>query len=188
MILNSKKVMDEMANITSKVIDINNDIRRVSVEVTKLQSQINLSKELKENQSQFLTEFKENAESIGTLKAEFEKELYNFKLMSSNVEKKLLEKFDEAIKNEIHEYFAKLRTDIQSFGDLKEKIDTISEDIKKATSELGKFVEISESIKKGDFELGNHAKKLQDMDNEKLELMRKIDNLERLLSKMRRSS
>ena len=40
--------------------------------------------------------------------------------------------------------------------------------------------------KKEDFELGNLARHLTEMDREKLELMRKIDNLERLVSKIRR--
>ena len=53
-------------------------------------------------------------------------------------------------------------------------------------SELSKFLDISRNIKKEDFELVRHSRNLAEMGREKLELMRKIDNLERMLSKMRR--
>ena len=55
-----------------------------------------------------------------------------------------------------------------------------------ATEEINKFIEISRSIKEEDFELTKFARHLMDMDREKLELMRKIDTLERLVSKIRR--
>ncbi|MDP7116074.1 MAG: hypothetical protein QF632_06015 [Candidatus Woesearchaeota archaeon] len=187
MLLNSKKIDEELGNLTGKVIDANNDIRRLSVEIGKLKSQMSLDTELKKNQEEILKEFKENAESVASLKGEFEKELYNFKLLSANVEKKLLEKFDQQISGEIHDYFEKLRTDIKSFGDLKEKVDSISREITHASQEVSKFVQISEHIKKADFDLTKYAEKLSEMDSEKLELMRKIDNLERLIAKMRRS-
>ena len=51
---------------------------------------------------------------------------------------------------------------------------------------MNKFTEISRNIKQGDFELTKYANKLLEADKEKLELMRKIDTLERLISKMRR--
>ena len=41
-------------------------------------------------------------------------------------------------------------------------------------------------IKKEDFELTKYARHLMEADKEKLELMRKIDTLERLVSKIRR--
>ena len=41
-------------------------------------------------------------------------------------------------------------------------------------------------IKKEDFELTKFARNLAEMDKEKLDLMRKIDTLERLVSKIRR--
>ena len=54
------------------------------------------------------------------------------------------------------------------------------------SEEIGKFVEISKNIRKEDFELTKFARHLLEMDREKLELMRKIDTMERLVSKIRR--
>ena len=56
---------------------------------------------------------------------------------------------------------------------------------KDVATEIDKFKEIASQVNKGDFELKKCADELRKGDKEKLELMRKIDNLERLVSKMR---
>jgi len=59
--------------------------------------------------------------------------------------------------------------------------------IKNISTEINKFSDISKNIKKEDYELTKFANQLLDLDKEKLELMRKIDTLERLIAKQRRS-
>ena len=49
-----------------------------------------------------------------------------------------------------------------------------------------KFMEISRNIKAKDFEMEKFAAELLKRDQEKLELMRKIDTLERMLASMQR--
>jgi len=52
---------------------------------------------------------------------------------------------------------------------------------------LNNIAEIGRRIKKEDFELSRYANEIWRADKEKLELMRKIDTLERLIAQIRRS-
>ena len=79
-----------------------------------------------------------------------------------------------------------LKKDAEEYNELRNKVAEILSRLNLTTNEISKFIEISRSIKKEDFELTRFARQLLEMDREKLELMRKIDTLERLVSKIRR--
>ena len=71
-------------------------------------------------------------------------------------------------------------------GKLKNELAGINSDVSKLHSEIDRLNKISSQVKSMDFDLVNYAKKLQADDSEKLRLLRQIDSLERLVSKMRR--
>ena len=148
-----------------------------------------LKKELIENkkiQDDFLKNFKENLFVIKNLREDFGKEIYEFKLLKGQLQRKLLEKFEEELQKDLEVSRDSLRKDTDDYNELRKKVAEILSRLNMTTEEINKFIEISRSIKKEDFELTRFARQLIEMDREKLELMRKIDTLERLVSKIRR--
>ena len=99
-----------------------------------------------------------------------------------------MKKLEEEISNEMTTHFERLKTDASQYNELKKDVLNISNTTQKLTDEINKFLTISQEIKKGDFELSKFANNLLVMDKEKLDLMRKIDTLERLVSKIRRNT
>ena len=85
---------------------------------------------------------------------------------------------------------------ISGIGELRQANELLEDSKKeliaivKRTSEISALLnnisEIGKNIRKEDFELSRFGNQLMQMDKEKLELMRKIDTLERLISRMRR--
>ena len=116
----------------------------------------------------------------------FEKEFFQFKLLKSQMQKKLMEKFEEELDKERKIQSEKLEGDGKIYQELKENISEIIKKVNRLGDEINKFIEISQTIKKEDFEMTRFANKLREMDKEKLDLMRKLDTMERLVSKMRR--
>jgi len=133
-----------------------------------------------------LTNFKDNLNIISESKESLKKEVYDFRLLKAQTQKNILEKFEQELSKELKVYSEKLKNDLTEYNKLKEQTSFILAQIKNLSGEINKFTEVSQNIKKEDFELTKHAAKLQEADKEKLELMRKIDTLERLISKMRR--
>ena len=170
---------------------INKNLEENNKLISELKTQLGeLNKELsetKDSQLEFLDGFKENISAIKNLRENFGKEIYEFKLLKSQLQRKILDKFEEELKKDLETNRESLRKDAEDYNESRKKLSEILSKLNLTGEEISKFIDISKNIKKEDFELTKFARQLTDMDREKLELMRKIDTLERLISKMRRS-
>ncbi|MBI2652081.1 hypothetical protein HYX00_01330 [Candidatus Woesearchaeota archaeon] len=184
-----QKIKDLM-KIKEEIDEINKNIKENSKATSDLTIGLEpLKKELTEikaNQQEFLKNFKENLFVIKNLKEDFGKEIYEFKLLKGQLQRKLLEKFEEELQKDLEINRDSLKKDTEDYNELRKKVAEILSRLNLTSDEINKFIEISKNIKKEDFELTKFARQLLDMDGEKLELMRKIDTLERLVSKIRR--
>ena len=188
-----QKIKDLMA-VKEHIDVIKNNLNYATNSMNDLKTQIeSLKQQMNENMdsindknNEFFKNFDENLNVIKNLRQDFEKELFDFKLLKSQMQKKIIEKFEEELGKELQIQSEKLRIDADSYNELKENLTHITEIVNDIGEEISKFVTISRNIKKEDFELTKFANQLTQMDKEKLELMHKIDTLERLVSKIRR--
>ena len=177
------KTKEDLDLINKNVEENNKIISELKSELTELKSELN---ETQKTQQEFLKNFKENIFVIKNLREDFGKELYEFKLLKGQLQRKILDKFEEELQKDLEVNRESLKRDAEDYSELRKKVSEILSRLNLTSEEINKFVEISKSIKKEDFELTRFGRQLVDMDREKLELMRKIDNLERLVSKIRR--
>ncbi len=133
-----------------------------------------------------LDKFKEEIDSIDELKQRMHEELYDLKLIKSQVKNRIIEKFEQELSQELKISLEMLKQQMGSYSQVREDISNLSAKAVKASEGVDKLIEISSSIRKEDFELKKCADELRKNDKEKLELMKRIDGLERLISKMRR--
>jgi hypothetical protein len=143
---------------------------------------------LKISQKELVKNFTSDVIQIQKAKDDFHQEISDFKLVKSRLEKKLSESFTEEIKEFLLPKLDRLDKAITEFEATGTKSSVLSNNLSKLSEEINKFVAISEHIKQGDYDLRKFAAQLQTADKEKLELMRKIDSLERLASTLRRKS
>ncbi|MDP6600109.1 MAG: hypothetical protein QF798_01595 [Candidatus Woesearchaeota archaeon] len=164
-----------------------NSMNNLKTEIESLKQQIsdNIG-DINNKNNEFFKNFDENLNIMKNLRHEFEKELFDFKLLRSQMQKKIIEKFEEELSKELKIQIDTLKNDSNTYNELKENITKITDKVNNLGEEINKFTAISSNIKKEDFELTRFANQLLEMDKEKLEMVRKIDTLERLLSKMRR--
>jgi len=165
---------------TNSMNDLKNEIGTLKEQINENISDINIKN------NEFFKNFNENVNVIKELRHDFEKELFDFKLLRSQLQKKIIEKFEEEVRKELKIQIDTLKNDSETYNELKENINKITEKVTILSEEINKFISISSSIKKEDFELTRFTNKVLEMDKEKLELMNKIDTLERLVSKIRR--
>jgi len=177
------QIKELIDSINQKVESHSKDVNSLKQELTNLTKQLS---EIKGNQAEFLTNFKDNLNIINESKESLKKEVYDFKLLKSQTQKNILGKFEEELSKELKLYSEKLKTDLSEYNKLKEQTASILTQIRNTSDEINKFTEISKNIKKEDFQLNKFAAQLLEGDKEKLELMKKIDTLERLIGRMRR--
>ena len=182
-IKNLMKVKEDLDLINKNVEENNKIISELKSELTDLKKELT---ETKNSQRDFLKSFKEDLTVIHNLREDFGKELYEFKLLKGQLQRKILEKFEEELQKDLEVNRESLKKDTNEYNELRSKVAAVLSRLNLTSEEINKFIEISKSIKKEDFELTKFARQVVDMDREKLELMRKIDTLERLVSKIRR--
>jgi hypothetical protein len=188
-----QRIKDLMA-MNEQVDVIKNNLKYTTSTVDDLKKEIELLKEhitnnissVNEKNQEFFRNFDENINSIRELKHDFEKELFDFKLLRSQMQKKILERFEEELGKELKIQIEKLRADSDAYNEMKNSMVEMSGRINVLGEEIRKFTQISQNIKREDFEMTRFGRQLIDMDKEKLELMAKINSLQRLVGKMRR--
>ena len=186
MITKIKELMDVKSNLEDlnrSVIDGNTSVSGLKGELEQLKAELS---QMKDSQKDFLKAFKEDLDVIGNLRDDFGKELFDFKLLKGQLQRKILDKFEEELQKDLEINRESLKKDAEGYNELRKKVTDILSKVNLTSEEISKFLDISRNIKKEDFELTRFARHLVEMDKEKLELMRKIDNLERLVSKIRR--
>lgn len=180
----------ELMNVKGDLDLINRNISENNNVISQLKNELEILRkdlaESKKMQDDFLKNFRENLSVIRNLREDFGKELVEFKLLKAQLQRKILDKFEEELQKDLEVNREALRKDAEDYSELRKKAAEILSKLSFTGGEIAKFMDISKSIKKEDFELTKFARQLIDMDREKLELMRKIDNLERLVSKIRR--
>ncbi|MBS3114895.1 hypothetical protein J4448_07385 [Candidatus Woesearchaeota archaeon] len=177
------RVKDDIDAINKIIGENNKIISELKIQLIELKKELN---DTNINQQEFLKNFKENLNVIKNLREDFGKELVEFKLLKGQLQRKILDKFEEELQKDLEVNREALKKDTQDYNELRKKVAEILSRLNMTSEEINKFIEISKSIKKEDFELTKFARNLMEMDREKLELMRKIDTLERLVSKIRR--
>lgn len=185
-----QKIRDLM-QIESLIKDINNRVDENSSCVGNLKDEFgkinsNLAS-IYAKQDDFLKKFKDNVESIKEVREELRQEMYDFKLLKSQMQNTIIRKFEEELDKELKINLDKFKEDCGKLEKVEEGMLKSNSSILKLTEEIEKLVEISKNIKKEDFELTKFADKVLESDKEKLELMRRIDTLERLISRMRKN-
>ena len=177
------KIKEAIDEVNSKLETTASELGGVKKEIKQLTEETTI---LKNNQKDLFLDFKENIGLMKDIREDFEKETYNFKLLQNHLQSRILEKFENEIRDNLVKEFEKLKTDVSNFNRLKNKVDDVGAYAEELSEEINKLIQISKKIKKEDFELNKFASKILEADEEKLKLMREIDTLQRLISKMRK--
>ncbi len=176
------KDIKEDINSINKIIETS--VNRLKNGIEALNTELN---DIKKNQREFLNTFKEDLEVIKSIRKDFQEEMYEFKLLKGQMQKNIIEKFEEELRKELNIKIDELKKDNEVYENLKKGIGEANNKLNNLSEEINKFVVISSRIKEKDFEMEKFAKELLELDSEKLQLMKKIDTLERLIAKMRRT-
>jgi uncharacterized coiled-coil DUF342 family protein len=183
------KSVDEIEDCKKELISVKKEMLKGLNYIKDIGSEL---KQLKENQEKENKELiSEKVLIINNLKKvsdDFNKELNDFKLIKTKLKTDVVEKVSLDIRKELSIYIMNIKDKINQLNEAANEIENVSKNTGLILEEIKKFKQISSEIKKEDFELSKFANELRRNDSEKLNLMKKIDMLEKLVSKMRRQS
>lgn len=187
-IMKTKENIDE---INSELKDSKKEISSLRTDISTLKDDMSSIKknivDLNKKQSEVIDLFEKNIGLVQESRKDFEKEIIDFKTMKGRVLKDLTTDMMISFKKELQEYTEKIKKEVNDYETITKKMIATCSLTDNVNSNLNKLAEIVKSLKKEDFELTKFANKILSEDKNKLELMKKIDNLEHLISKMRRT-
>jgi len=179
----------ELEELHDKIKDAQRDMKHVSRHNAEQKEIVSkLCKEVKaigSVQKEIVEQLKEATEQMLLASKDFEKAATDIALIRPALEKKMLENFSKTIEQELATTTNKIYAQAAGFNATK---DVFKEHIRvsqDAIKELEKFTVISKRLKETDFKLTTHAQEIEKNNTEKLRLMKRIDDLERMLAKMK---
>ena len=177
------KLKDELDSLNKQLASHSEMVVSMKTDLQGLKEQMH---DFQKQNKAFLTSFQEDTRNIRPLNDDLKKEIYDFGLLKAQLQQRILDKFEQELKNKLNISTEKLEKDMQHYTDARRQVEQMAARMNEMGAEVSKLLSISKNIRKEDFELTHFANKLLEMDREKLSLMQKIDTLERLVSKIRR--
>tara|TARA_Y100000310_G_scaffold342036_1_gene443465 strand:+ start:1550 stop:2143 length:594 start_codon:yes stop_codon:yes gene_type:complete len=180
-----KEINEKIESTSSQVSNLKNTIEDLNSTVTNLNLEI---KEMKNANESLMKSSKMSVEASHNALNDLRKEIYDFKLLKSQLQNKVLQKFEEELSTHLTINSDKLKDDLNNYTEIRNNTTNMLETFLAIKTDVTRLKAISEGIKAEDFELHRFANQLKAADNEKLTLMRRIEKLEMLISRERRNS
>ena len=190
--MNFTKITEKLNTVEENSTRAVNQTTHLTNELTRMKEQFAEMKKMvvasQDAQKEFHDNFKTMHSQIHMTNKEFQEDLSDFKIIKGKLQSDVLQTLADEFRNELLQHVEKLKVDMTSYNALKSQVERITAKTESLSTEIEKFTAISRNIKKEDFEMKNVAKQIADADKEKLRLLKKVDMLERLLSKERRNA
>jgi len=165
--------LEEMQKLNKEILEKNAEAIESILQLTNKLHALQKSK-----QSSVLDE----AEEISKLRKEFEKELKKFQ----ELQRQLYDRLGMRI-SEVAEHSAKqFDLSIDKLRKCCDEAGALSVEISRAKEEIAKFNTAASKIREADFEFKEAAKKLMSQDKQKIELIKKIETLKKIIAAERR--
>lgn len=174
----------EELNTLNEELNQNKELIKELAELFK--KEISELKEIKEYQTDYLNKFKLELQEVRQMKQKFQEEIDQFTAMNKGLQKQMLDKFEKETVDYFKGYNEQLKLNKDNYEKIKQELEAASRNLYLINAEIAKFLEISKNLKKEDFELTQFSQKIFSEDKNKLELMKRIDELERIMARMKR--
>lgn len=183
---------EEVQKLQTLVDELVSKIRNQNIELAKIRdANEELAQELDDSR-QAIEQLKETLGTSTKLVEQGAKQINNevveLKMFLSQIKRDLVNELSSEFSTEMKALTSSFLSDMESFRRLKDKVNGLESEADSMKNEIIKFLAISEKVSQADFDLERYAKVIQQGDKEKLDLLRRIDSLERLVSKLRKSS
>lgn len=186
-----KKLESDVSSITTEISKFKDTMKDMQT-VVKGQNQLLLKQQKLLEQMGLDQELQTKAleREVATLSShndDLAKENHNLRSSRIELESKTTSTIRQQLGKAIHHIEHELSLDTSKVDRLSKELAEIQNELKTAKTAIAKLASAAEGVKEADLAIRNYAKELSKGDKEKLELLKRIDALEKLLANMKRS-
>ncbi len=172
-----KVLIETMNTHTSAVLGLSNSLNGFTSQLVRAH----------EVNATALEKISADHKALSLLRKDMEGEMNALRVVRSKIEESMSVALSKHMEQAISPHIERLKTDVKQYNELKGTFSTLSLKISEVYQEVERLKSATQRIKDSDGTYVQMAKELLSSDQHKLELMRKIEVLERLISKERRS-
>ncbi len=184
----SKKLDEAFTEING----LKSSINSLKDDIKSLQLIIKKQNDIIKKQQDLLLKNNDDYESIISAVHEQElllkNEIQEFKTLKISISNELLDNARLQISNSLKRIEEKLALDTSKVDSLSDDFDVLKEQISDLKKSISLVLDAAGKIKSLDLELSDYALVLEKNDKEKLRLLKRIDELETIIARMKRSS
>ncbi len=192
----SKEIIDALDEIKEKLNEQSVQLENQKRETDELK--LHVDKKFEHMKTSFMrietrdsTYFKEIDHQLNILTKLNERyggSLENLKLIRTGLMDQISDKVEQDVNKQLSNMVERMDADVNRYNELKQNLAGLTNSLEMLKGEINKFNSISKNVKETDFELVKHQRNIESMDRHKLELMQKIEHLERLVGRMRQNT
>lgn len=153
---------------------------------SSIQEQQAFLEKVGKKQDDLLTSFTKELDTLRRTNEQAKAEVHNLKTARVELKDDVVEKFQQQLSKSLKTMEGKLEADTSKIDTLSESFQAITKELKEARAQIGKFKDLAETIRESDYRLQEHAKALEQTDKEKVRLMKRVDELESMMAKMKK--
>lgn len=175
-------------DVTAVTVQLEHNKRVVEEMTSMLEKEMAQMKEFQNLQVELLEQCRHDLSEITEIKSKLREEVDQFRALNKATQKGIIERFEREMRDSLIKHSKELAFDKSQYDRIRSNVEATARNIFLVNSEVNKLLDISRSLKETDFQLSKYAEALRKEDRNKLELMQKNDQLERLVAKMRRGN
>ncbi|MCA9478451.1 MAG: hypothetical protein KC535_04870 [Nanoarchaeota archaeon] len=145
-----------------------------------------LTTHLLKDQQKLTKQVQKSQEQIEIAQEKLNRAVSEILIFKPKLEKDLAGKFEQTLQKQLDEATKDLNVDVDEHKKAQDILSRTQESQKQLLKEITSLQDIAKHLKAEDFALSKHAKELHLKDQEKLRLLKRVDDLEKLLAKMKR--
>ena len=157
----------------------------VKAQRSRIQEQQDFLDKLSKRHDELMRRFSEELDTLKGTNEQARAEVHNLRTARVELKEDVTERFQQQLTKSVRNMEGKLEADTSKVESLSESLQAVTKELKDARAEIGKFKDLAETVKESDFRLKEHAKALEQADQEKLRLMKRVDELESMMAKMK---
>lgn len=177
-----EKLQEKVQESLDKVEHLTVTVSKQQEEQEKLLEQV---KDLHKDHKKLSKQLQESTEQIEVAHQKLGRAVSELLIFKPKLEKGLADKFESTLQSHLDQTTKDLSLDVKEHQKTQELATKTQEAQALLLKEVQKLQEITKNLNAKDFELSKHAKELHLKDQEKLRLMKRVDDLEKLLAKMK---
>lgn len=189
---NNKKQQEELQEILVELkklqVKSTDSQKAIKLQEDKIQKQQAFLEKLGAEHKDVLHHMREGVDELHLITKDAQAEVHNLRTTRVEFKDDVTATFKQQLTASLKTMENTLDVDTKKIEEMAEAFSSLKNDLISAKTSIEQFKELAKTIKESDYELKTHIQALEKADNEKVRLLKRIDELEGMIAKFKRGN